>query len=187
MRRDLCYHFYADTKTVFDAYLDAVRANFDRGAQATPFFTISFGLDFSFRYNMNGGACTIRFLPLNDGTAVNLRYSIAQAWGARYEAHAEKINEEVFRRIGVQAKPFNLSVEAFVQYEIDQHRAMAQATGSFSDFCPSCGAGFNGAPRFCPACGKIIPPKNVQRACFACHTPLSPDAIFCPNCGTKQG
>ena len=190
MRRDLCYHFYADTKTIFDAYLSAIRDTFDKGASGTPFIKISFGLDFSFKYNMNGGAGTVRFMPLNDGTAVNIRYSIAQAWGARYEAHAEKINSEVSKRIGVQAKPFNINVEEFVEefvkYEINQNRASAQATGQFSDFCPSCGAGYNGTPKFCTTCGKVIPPKNVSRSCPACHSVVAPGANFCARCGAKQ-
>ena len=94
MRRDIGFYVEADIAQVYKAYLSAaVNPPFERDCRDEPFHTISFGVNYSFKYNMNGGSCNIHLMPYGTGTAVNMRFSIAQLVGARYEAYAEDLNK----------------------------------------------------------------------------------------------
>ena len=70
MRRDLVYFYPCPKDAVFNAFLRTANEKFGKNCKKDPNGnSISFGLNFSFRYNMNGGACTIHFMPYQNGTA----------------------------------------------------------------------------------------------------------------------
>lgn len=54
----------------------------------------------------------------------------------------------------------------------------------------SCGQRNGADAKFCIGCGKPVEvaPHQVSTArfCGGCGSPLSAEAVFCPNCGTKQ-
>jgi len=48
--------------------------------------------------------------------------------------------------------------------------------------CPHCAQAYEGEPKFCPNCGKLVTP-----ACEKCGATLTAGAKFCPACGTPTG
>lgn len=114
MRRDICLYYEKELPEVFSAYVEAINKRFGKDCNPAPYHTIQFALSFSFKYNMNGGGCTVRLMPHGRGTAVNVRYSIAQAVGARYEAHCRDLTNFVESILRVNAMPATLLVEEFL-------------------------------------------------------------------------
>lgn len=121
MRRDLCHFWQRDVVTVYNAYLKAAKDRFNKDCSATPFHTITIPLNFSFKYNMNGGVCTVHLIPLNGGCAVDSRYSIVQGVGARYEAHDRDLCAFVEAILGVKPQPIRIDIEEFLK---DQNKAV---------------------------------------------------------------
>ena len=115
MKRDLCFYYDRPLNDVFNAYVQAITQQVGKGCQVVQGRSINFGLNYSFRYNMNGGFCNILFIPYQNGTAVNMRYTIIQLLGARYTAHAQDVNNYVFRILQTKAVPLNLNVSIFEQ------------------------------------------------------------------------
>lgn len=115
MKRDICVFYKKDVPRVYQAYVEAINKRFGKDCSGQPYHTIHFGLSFSFKYNMNGGACTVRLIPYKDGTAVNLRYSIAQAMGARYEKHSDDLNDYVSNILGYAPLRVDIPVEEFLR------------------------------------------------------------------------
>jgi hypothetical protein len=116
MRRDICFYIEADVKSVYQAYLNAAtHSPFDRSCQQQPYHMISFGVNNSFKYNMNGGACTLHFMPQGTGTAVNMRFSIAQLMGARYERYAEDLNKAMQAFLPVAIRQASYNVDDFLK------------------------------------------------------------------------
>ena len=116
MRRDVCYFFSADVVSVYNSYMTAAtNSRFRRNCNQEPYHTISFGLNFSMKYNMNGGACTIHFIPYHGGTAVDLRFSVAQVAGARYEKYAKDLTSAAMDVLGVPAQLFSLNIDEFLK------------------------------------------------------------------------
>ncbi len=169
MRKDIC-HFYPNQPIdVYDAYLNAIKDKFNKSCEATPYHTITFGLNFSFKYNMNGGVCNVHIIPYNEGTAVDVRYTIMQAMGARYTAHNKDLTECVEKLLGTHAHELDLDIETFLQNENQVKVAMPtkeaitippQAPVSQSTplqqsarFCSQCGHRFGESDRFCCNCG----------------------------------
>lgn len=114
MRRDL-FHFYpCPVKDVFSAYQKAANERFGKNCRMEPYHTVSFGLNFSFRYNMNGGACTVHLMPHQNGTAVNVRYTIVQLAGARYGAYDKELTRYVDQILGVPARDIQLNADSFL-------------------------------------------------------------------------
>lgn len=114
MRRDL-FHFYPrPVKDVFSAYQKAANERFGKNCRMEPYHTVSFGLNFSFRYNMNGGACTVHLIPYQNGTAVNVRYTIVQLAGARYGAYDKELTQYVDHILGVPARDIQLNADIFL-------------------------------------------------------------------------
>ena len=114
MKRDIFHYFPTNVQDVFNAYHQTIQTKFEKNVTATPYHTISFALGFSFRYNMNGGNCTLHFMPYNNGTAVCVQYTIVQVMGARYGAHNQHILDEVEKILRIKAQNVNLTVEAFL-------------------------------------------------------------------------
>ena len=116
MRRDVMHFFNADVRTVYQAYLTAAQnPPFSRTCEQKPFYSFQFGLNFSMKYNMNGGSCTLHFIPYGSGTAVDLRFSVAQLAGARFEAYDRALADKVIDILRVPAQPLKIHVEEFLQ------------------------------------------------------------------------
>ena len=117
MRADICHYYPKPVEDVYQAYKTAIKNLFKNDAGGDPYCSLVFGLSFSFKYNMNGGGCHIHFMPYLDGTAINVRYTIAQAVGAKYKAHDKDMCTAVSKLLGVEAKDVQINVEEFLQYE----------------------------------------------------------------------
>ncbi len=204
MRRDLCFTFDRGVTDVYRAYLTAIRDVFSKDAEPQPYHTLTFGLNMSFKYNMNGGSCTVHLMPYGAGTAVDVRYTIVQAAGARYEAHGNALNRRVESILGCAAVPASLDVELFLLPEnqvlsADDPRVARSATGSPATESPASDMSATGSPatdmpavpaagETCARCG--APMKSGARFCTQCGAPCSaPAAVrahkFCTACGTK--
>lgn len=204
MRRDVVFFFQKDVVSVFNAYIAAAtNQQFRRQCRQEPYHTIGFGLNFSMKYNMNGGSCTIRFIPYNNGTAINMRFSIAQAIGARYNAYALDLTNTVSQILGMPSQNISLDVNIFLD---DRNKVFAQGQPM-----PQ------GAPRSVPVQTApppvqrpapqtsappvqryaepntiyatpqpIIPqPTATKKFCAGCGTPVDQNQKFCAKCGRK--
>lgn len=186
MRRDVCYYLPADVGKVYEGFLAAAQNEpFERTCSQEPYHTFQFGLNFSVKYNMNGGSLTIRFMPFNNGTAVNFRFSIAQAVGARYEKYAKDLVSHAVPRIGVVAQPCNIDVEAFLNPANQVTAVPEPASMPAGKICAACGGRLSVDAKFCQHCGAQ---QKVQQAqcCSNCGEKLPDGALFCPQCGTKS-
>ncbi len=179
MRRDICHTYDAPVGAVYAAYITAIKTVFKKEAERLDSRTLSFGLNMSFRYNMNGGACTVHFMPHGRGTAVDVRYSIAQLAGARYGAHCDAMTAEVSRLLATPAIPANLDVELFLAEQqsptkevfvptpeanpkpmveakptVETKTTSYSSAGKLFKFCTGCGLKIDIADRFCVRCGK---------------------------------
>lgn len=116
MRRDICHYYEADLQSVYNAYAKVASEKFGKNCEYHNGYKLSFALNFTIRYNMNGGACTVHFMPCRSGTAVNVRYSIAQLLGARYNAYDEELTKNVVAILGVGSTIINGDPEQFEKY-----------------------------------------------------------------------
>ena len=165
MRKDICFYYPAPIQAVYAAYQAAIGNVFKESASGTPYHTIVFGLGFSFKYNMNGGGCHVHLMPYNNGTAVNIRYTIAQALGARCEAHAKDLSAGVEAILHTRSERVNIDVQVFLDSKDKQNIpapntppqiSYAQPQVPYtptSRFCSQCGSQFVGDARFCSKCG----------------------------------
>lgn len=171
MRRDLCYFYPLPVEPVFDAFVQAANQKFGKNCKLDAYKTISFGLDYSFRYNMNGGALTIHFMPYNNGTAIDMHYTVVQAFGARYQKHADDVLIFVNAALQAQAQPIKLDINQFIAYEAEVPAAPVNPVPQNT-----------AAPQ--PPQPQAAP---VQQFCTNCGARLAPNANFCMNCGAKIG
>ncbi|MBQ3265726.1 MAG: zinc ribbon domain-containing protein [Ruminococcus sp.] len=184
MRRDLCYYFAAPLYPVFDAFVQAAKQKFGKNCKIDAYKTISFGLDYSFKYNMNGGSLTVHFMPYQGGTAVDLRYTVVQLMGARYQKHANDVLAFVNSFVGVQAQPIQLDVNQFLAYEANTPSAQVQQGQAPVQQIPA------QQPMQQPVQQPVqqIPVQQAaqqRRFCMNCGTPVMPNAAFCTKCGAK--
>ena len=197
MRRDL-FHFYkGDVKTVYQAYLKVLRAQpFHKEPGQSPYTMLTFGLGFSFKFNMNGGSVHIHFAKRNGGTAVQVRYSIVQLFGARYKAYDKQLTDYVSRALGYEAEPLEVLGDKFfeggdeVYPDANDDKPAPKAINAPKEeelTCPGCGKKVKAGSAFCPDCGHKIdtPEKKRPAFCVKCGAPLGPDDLFCPKCGEK--
>lgn len=206
MRRDVCYYFPTDVVSLFDAYAKAaVNPPFERECKFEAYHTINFGLNFSMKYNMNGGACILHFMPLPDGAAVDMRFVIAQAFGARYEAYAEDLTRQVAAILDLQPTPAQIDVELFLKEENKVTAAPVTVTAPApAPVAPVVAP----APVEVPVEAPVVAPAPVEvpveapvqtpveapvvmpapafapKFCTHCGRPIEADARFCSGCGT---
>ena len=196
MRRDIGFYIEANIQQVYQAYLKAaVNEPFGRTCDEQPFHTISFGVNYSFKYNMNGGSCHIHFMPYGNGTAVNIRFSLAQGFGARYEKYAQDLNNAMQVFLPVVPQPATYDMDVFLKPENQVKPGVSQQSTTsvapvapiaapISSYCTNCGNPHAPNTRFCSRCGTPVsaPPKKV---CPNCQTPAQDNAAFCTACGTR--
>lgn len=168
MRKDIVYYYESPLNAVFAAFVQAANQQFGKNCTIDQGKTISFALNYSFKYNMNGGAVTAHFMPFQSGTAVNLRYTVVQLFGARYQKHAADLTGFVNGLLQTQGSIIQLPLQQFLDYAAQAPSVRPVQTQSpQSPYVPPRQA----SPGVCPQCGAQIP---VQ-------------AKFCPKCGAKQG
>lgn len=165
MRKDICYFYPAPVNAVYDAFVQAAYQQFGKRCKTEPYKTINFGLDYSFKYNMNGGSLTAHFMPYQNGTAINLRYTMAQVVAGGYKKHAGDYTACISRILGVPAQPIVLDVNQFLAYEANTPAQPVQP-----------------APVQQPAAPQPAPKKLF---CMNCGAKLVEGAMFCMNCGQK--
>lgn len=204
MRRDVCYFFPTDVRSVYNAFMAAAtNQQFRRQCNQQPYHTISFGLNFSMKYNMNGGSCTLHFMPMQGGTGVDLRFSIAQLAGARYERYATDLSNTVAAILRMPAQRIVPNVDDFLKPENQitpdklsaEKPALPEATAepvkpaepakptTPGKFCSQCGTALEPGDKFCNGCG--TPVANAEKTCPSCGAKAKPQAAFCSNCGQK--
>ena len=188
MRRDAFYFFPTDVATLYNAYAQAAaQPPFERECKAEPYHTLSFGLSMSLKYNMNGGACILHFMPLPQGAAVDVHFVIAQAFGARWEAYAEELTRHAAAILGLTPQPVTMDGEVFLQ---EQNKIAAAPVAVTADVVMPNPAPVPAAPApttptaYCPRCGTVILPAH--RFCGGCGAPIAaPEAAYCMRCGGK--
>ena len=195
MRRDLVFFYERPADAVFAAFVQAANERFGKNCKTERGVKLSFGLNYSFKYNMNGGSVTAHFMPYQNGTAVNLRYSIVQAFGARYKAHAQDLTQYVNNLLRVAGQPIQLDVNRFLEYEAGApapapvRQTVTQQAGGVR--CPRCGAGCVAGELFCSSCGTPLKPperpvlQERSMFCTSCGVMLQHGGKFCHRCGAK--
>ena len=200
MTRDLCYFYPCPLNVVYGAFVQTAAQKFGKDCKQTPMTALSFGLNFSMKYNMNGGSCTIHFIPYQNGTAINIRYSVVQLLGARYKKHAEDMLLFANQIIRANAQPANINVQEFLNYEAAHAPAnqspMAQPfqnpqTAPVQGYPPAQPAPVQPQPvpqqAYTQPVRQYSPPQQpVSGAgfCTKCGKPLPAGARFCTGCGT---
>ncbi len=214
MRRDMGFYVEADVASVYTAYLKALSGDpFRRSCNEQPYHTLSFGLNFSMKYNMNGGSCHIHFMPHGSGTAVNIRFSIAQAAGARYGKYTEVLNNTFMKYLPIAPRPANYNMDDFLRPEnqvvassasrafvasapVTQAPVATPAPASAPVTPPPVATSPTASSLFCSNCGnKLDPnarfctqcgtPASKPKVCPNCNTPIKEKDLFCSNCGTR--
>lgn len=200
MRRDISFYIEANIEQVYHAYLmAATNKPFERTCDEKPLHTISFGVNYSVKYNMNGGSCNIHFMPCHSGTAVIMRFSIAQAFGARYERYAGDLNNAMQKFLPVVPQPASYQMDDFLKPENQitpatlQHNAapaiptapaVPEAPVASAAFCANCGNQLTSGARFCSRCGTPVSVPD-KKLCPNCQTEARESDIFCTACGTR--
>lgn len=186
MRRDICHYYERKLPEVFEAYRNAIMSKFGKNCQALPYHTISFGLNYSFRYNMNGGFCTIHFLPWQTGTAVDVRYTIMQAMGARYGKHDRDLTGDVMAFLGIPAQDINIPVDVFMDERNKVYAGYGQPNNPSAQPAPQpAPQQVQQAPQPAPQHIPQQPAPQSAGFCGGCGSPVSADAVFCGKCGRR--
>lgn len=197
MTKDLFFYYPCDPLTVYSAYLRTANEQFSKQCREDIRGVVfSFGLDYSFKYNMNGGACTIHFLPYQGGTAVAIRYTVVQLFGARISRHSTDITTYADNLLGVKNQPATLNISMFTSYEASfkGQNAPAQPASApvqnaaenqnAAAVCSSCGKPLTAGAKFCVSCGKPVL-QNALSVCPNCGRPCGESGNFCVGCGAK--
>lgn len=186
MRRDICFYFPEDVITIYNAFLTAAKnPPFERTCSQQPYHTFQFGLNYSVKYNMNGGSLTLHFMPYNNGTAVNLRFSIAQLAGAKCDVFANDLAYYACSRLGLRTQYCNVSVEEFLKPENQitmQNSTPSPTPTPVAQSAPAAPVTPTPAPR-----PTYTQPASAfsGRRCTKCGAPMATNARFCTNCGTS--
>ena len=173
MRRDVTHYYEKSVAEVYTAYKAAAEQQFGRDCRDEPYHTLTFGLNYSIKYNMSGGACTIHFMPYGTGTAVDLRYSIVQLAGARYGAHDADLSKFVTAYLGVPVQKLDIDPETFL---LEQNKVKATAAYQPPVYQQ---------PVQQPVYQQPIQPQARPLFCGKCGSRLNAGAAFCGNCGNK--
>lgn len=191
MTKDLFFYYPCQPAQVYSAYLQTANERFSKQCREEIRGAVfSFGLDYSFKYNMNGGACTIHVMPHQGGTAVAIHYTVVQLFGAKVTKHSTDITSYADRILGVQNQPIQLNIKMFTDYEASLKGQGAPQPASNipqsqgAPVCPNCGNPLTPGARFCVSCGK--PVHSSPAVCPNCGRPYQGSENFCVGCGTKR-
>ncbi|MBO4540492.1 MAG: zinc ribbon domain-containing protein [Bacilli bacterium] len=148
MRRDVFHHYEEDLQTVFEAYASALeKPPFKKKPYVEPFEMITFGIGYSFKFNMNGGSVHIHFAEKDGGTDVQVHFTILQLLGARYQAYDDLLTKAVEEELAQTRQSKNPSAESFFA---------KRASSSQPRFCGHCGAPIKEGNDFCTSCGRKV-------------------------------
>ena len=120
MIRDIIYYYPRNIYDTYNAYWSSAVNRMGRSCKIEKYHTIAFGLSYSFTYNMNGGACNIHFIPYQGGTAVNIHFSIVQAFGANFKKYDRDLTGYASSMLGVMPSVLNIPPSTFMleQYKV---------------------------------------------------------------------
>lgn len=142
---------------------------------------------------MNGGACTLQFMPYQNGTAVNFHFTIAQVFGARYENYAEDLNKAMQKFLPVIPREIDIDADIFERVEnkvtpVSEPVAPAPVstvtTPVTTTFCANCGSEIAEGNKFCTKCGSAVTPA-APKLCPTCNETVKEGDAFCGKCGTR--
>lgn len=198
MRRDVVYYYQLPLNDVFNAFVQGVNVQLGKDCKVVQGISISFGLNYSLIYNMNGGACNIHFMPHLNGTAVDIHYTIIQLSGAKYKAHAQKLAKFVNYALKTKGKKIRLSVKTFMAYEQQVMGSMQQNPAGSQPVMPQNQAGSQPImPQNQPVAQQPMPQNQVGvqpvmpragqkgRFCTSCGTPYNAGTTICVKCGRR--
>ena len=155
MRRDLYHYFNEQIETVFNAYAKVLsEPPFGKAPATTPYSMITFGIGYSFKYNMNGAAVHIHFARKGNGTAVQVRYTIVQLFGARYQAYDNLLTSKVELALGARSQAMSPLSDSY--FETEQSSNLYSPSKPENRFCGKCGAPINPGDAYCRSCGSKI-------------------------------
>lgn len=197
MKKNVCFYIEGDVKLIHNAYINAASSRiFNRICKQEPFYKISFNLEFSFEYNINGGTCEIHLMPYGTGTAVLMHFSIMQLVGAQCESYANDLNRVMQSFLPVSIFSAAYAMEDFMN-PMNQVRPQpvirsaqsaqplsqsVQEQKSNGNLCSKCGNTLEKGSRFCDRCGSAV---SADKVCPNCSTRMPENAVFCNNCGTR--
>lgn len=185
MTHDICHYYPKTIEQVYIAYQRGIKQAFNKDAEGQHPHTLVFGLNFSFKYNMNGGGCHVHFMPYQNGTAVNVHYTIAQAVGAKCKAHDKDLTREVERFLGASASDLHIDTATFAQYK-NNAAAPAAPVAPVVPVAPAVpvAAVAHDVPVAPVSPAASAAPK--AKFCSNCGAPFGESSLFCSNCGAKR-
>ena len=160
MTKDVFCFYPCPAQQVYSAFLQTANEQFSKRCREDIRGAVfSFGLDYSFKYNMNGGSCTVHFLPYQGGTAVAIHYTVVQLFGAKIGKHSTDMTAYADRLLGVKNQPVQLNIGMFTAYEasLSQQGAEPQPAAAVPQsgaVCAYCGRPLTPGAKFCAGCGK---------------------------------
>lgn len=186
MRKEITFYVEADVERVYRAYLTAAAGEpFRRICNGQPMHTITFDLNFSVKYNISGGYCTIRLMPYGKGTAVHLHFLIRQAFGGQGEQYACDLTNAVYAILPVTIYQAAIDPAEFLRpwNQITPETVHMIRPRSDGERCPHCGTPLSPNAAFCTKCGAKIVGKALRK-CPVCQYPLIDGESVCRRCGT---
>ena len=172
MRTDICHFFNCPIEKVFAAYSMVIKREFNSDPQIMPVHTIVFGLKFSWKYNMNGGGCHVHFMRCNGGTAVGIRYTIAQLMGARYKKYDQDLTILVEQILGVKAQDIHVDMNYFLNNKESAGLKTPSQTAT--------------SPTATPANNAVNRSQELGLFCVGCGSKFNNNDLFCKYCGRKR-
>ena len=172
MVNTLLYFYNCPLDPVFNAFVQAAKQKFGKDCQIKG-KSMSFGLNFSFKYNMNGGFVNVYCAPYQNGTAVEIKYTIIQLALARYKAHARDLTNYVNGILQTSATEMqNVNPNIFAGCEQNYQQGYPQQVYPQQNYPQQ------GYPQ------QNYPQQSVNVICRCCGNAVSSDAAYCPVCGT---
>ena len=133
MKIDICHYYERDLQSVYNAYARAITESLGERCTYHNGFKMSFNLNFAAKYNMDGGACTLCFMPCQGGTAVNASYFTTQFSESVYGACDEELTKNVALLLGTVCRIINASPEHFERFAAMQSEAPAVSNAPKSE------------------------------------------------------
>ena len=186
MRADVFHYYPRPIESVYNAYQAAIQSTFQKEPTGTPCHTLVFGLSRSLKYNMNGGGCHVHLAPYGGGTVIGIRYTLAQALGARYKAHDKDMTAAVEQLLGVGAQEIQTTMEAVLQSKPLSSGAPTPVTRPTPAPTPQAPTTPIAQPQTPPTAPMAAAAPARARFCPHGGTPFAEGSFFCGNCGTKR-